>query len=262
VFERLCGLLRLEGKLDETIGGLGKLRALAAGGMVIVSILSAFAVLAASVYDDEASQHDGVYRQQLLTREATAHSHEEEVTRDLAVFGNYEQHVDRARDLRAAARAGDPARAEALRARAERELAIGAALRHDFRVIPPKPGGRAGPGYNPDSAYWTATHTVGVLHDEVEPAPLRVEARNARQNSVGMALAAALFLGALLFFTLAQIWVAKKLAKAARTEWPPIPTQGPLLEVEPSVRRGAYLLFACATALSLGGLVLGLGIAI
>jgi hypothetical protein len=248
-------MLRLEGRPAETTGGLGKLRAWAAGGMVIVSILSAFAVLAASVYDDDASQEDGVYRQQLLTREAGARGHEEAVAQDLAVFGNYEQHVDRARDLRAAAGAGDSARAEALRSQAERELAISAALHHDFQVMWPTTDEKHSPTYDPDNAYWIATHTVAVLHGEVEPAPHRDEARDARNNSVWLALAAALFLGALLFFTLAQIWVAKKSARVSPIAWPPIPTKG---EVEPRVVRGAYLLFACASAFMSGGLVLGL----
>jgi hypothetical protein len=248
-------MLRLEGRPAETTGGLGKLRAWAAGGMVIVSILSAFAVLAASVYDDNASQEDGVYRQQLLTREAAARSHEEAVANDLAVFGNYEQHAERARDLRAAAGAGDSPRAESLRSRAERELAISAALHHDFQVTWPVADEGGTPTYDPDTAYWIATHTVDVLHGEVEPAPRRDEAKDARRNSVWLALAAALFLGALLFFTLTQIWVAKKSARPSPNEWPPIPKQG---EVGPSVIRGAYLLFTCATAFALSGLVLGL----
>jgi hypothetical protein len=255
-------MLRLEGKPAETTGGLGHLRALAAGGMVVVSILSAFAVLWASVYDDNASQEDGVYRQQLLTREAAARAHEESVTQELAMFGNYEQHVNRARDLRAAARASDPTRAEALRSRAEQELAISAALRHDFRVMPPTTGARGGPSYDPDTAYWVATHTVVALHTEIEPAAHRDEARDARKNSVWLALAAALLLAALLFFTLTQIWVAKKSAKASTTKWPPIPTQGVLLEVEPGVVRGAYLLFACAAAFGISGLVLGLWVVV
>lgn len=64
-------LARLEGKPAPTTG-LGRVRAWAAWGMVIVSIAPAAAVVRASVFDDDASHEDGLYRQQLLAREGAA----------------------------------------------------------------------------------------------------------------------------------------------------------------------------------------------
>jgi hypothetical protein len=251
--------------------------------MVVVSVLSALAVLKASVYDETGSQKDALYRQQLVAREGTSRTREEQVAQDLALFGNYEQHVARAQGLRHAADVtADPRLVHALRSRAERELAISAALYHDFQVVYPTTGKRGGLSYDPSTAYAITNGSALALHDDVNPAPHRLEGRSARHDGVGMAGVAALLLGALVLFTLAQVYAANKSVKSLsskseeRERSPPQPAvagaapQTPaappaaavnaLPPVQPAVLRLAYLLFGSATVVTIVGIVLGVGI--
>lgn len=280
---RLRQILRPEGDRSEATGGLSRLRFWAAGGMVVVSVLSALAVLKASVYDETGSQKDALYRQQLVAREGTSRTREEQVAQDLALFGNYEQHVARAQGLRHAADVtADPRLVHALRSRAERELAISAALYHDFQVVYPTTGKRGGLSYDPSTAYAITNGSALALHDDVNPAPHRLEGRSARHDGVGMAGVAALLLGALVLFTLAQVYAANKSVKSLsskseeRERSPPQPAvagaapQTPaappaaavnaLPPVQPAVLRLAYLLFGSATVVTIVGIVLGVGI--
>lgn len=281
---RLRQILRPEGDRSEASGGLSRLRFWAAWGMVVVSVLSGLAVLKASVYDETGSQEDALYRQQLVAREGTSHTREEQVAQDLALFGNYEQHVARAQDLRRAANVTvDPRLAHALRSRAERELAISAALHHDFQVEYPATGEPGGPSYDPSVAYATINRSAIALNDDVNPRPHRLEARSARHDGVGMAGVAALFLGALVLFTFAQVYAANKSVKSPSSKSeerersppqlaaragaasqtpaaPPAAAVNALPPVEPAVLRLAYLLFGSAAVVTVGGIVLGVGI--
>ncbi len=235
---RLAGILGPEGGLHGAAGGLSRLRVWAAVAIVVVSVASALAVLKASVYDEQASQEDAVYRQQLLTRQQADRSREEEVAQDLFLFGGYEQQVLRARDLRrdAAALAGVPRMAAALRRRAERERAIAAAQLEGFRVALPATSARGGPAFDPSLAYRIATHSPQALEEELDPGRHRLAARAARHDGERMAVVAAIFLAALLFLTLAQVYAGTKAPKQRRPE-------ERLADVPRSVLRPAYALF-------------------
>lgn len=280
---RLWNPLRPEGDPPEEKGGLSRLRFWAAAGMVAASTLSALAVLMVSLYDETGSQEDALYRQQLVAREEASRTREEQVAQDLALFGSYEQHVARAQDLRqAAARAGEPRLADALRARAERALAISSALYHDFQVTYPSTGRRGGLSYDPSGAYEISSRSAFALDEDVNPAPHRLAARSARNDGVGMAGIAALFLFAVVLFTLSQVYAANRSAKASASELQearppprlrpageePVPvaadpadaTVDALPSVQPAVLRRAYLLFGSATVLTVVALVLGVEI--
>jgi hypothetical protein len=246
ILRRLARILGPEGSLHGAAGGLSRLRVWAAVAIVVVSVASALAVLKASVYDEEASQEDAVYRQQLLTRQQADRSSEEAVAEDLFLFGGYEQQVLRARDLRrgAAALSGVPRLAAALRRRAERERAIAAALVEGFRVALPAAGRHGAPAFNPSFAYWSATHSPQALEADVGPRRHRLAARAARRDGERMAVVAAIFLLALLFLTLAQVYAGTKAPKQRH------PGEK-VADVSPSVLRRAYALFGTGAVTAL-----------
>jgi hypothetical protein len=225
---------------------------LAAIAIVGVSAGSAVSVLKAAVYDERASHEDALYRQQLVSWEQANRQREEEVAQDVALFGSYEQHALRARDLRraAGALAADPRLANAFRSRAGREQAAAVALLGEFRVTTPRTSGRGAPSYDPSLARRQAASSPNALAEDLSPGEHRIEARSAREDGVQMAAVALAFLSALFLLTSAQVYAAWKAPKAKADESPPPPRA--------SILRLAYGLFAAGAVLAVVATDMGL----
>ena len=219
--------------------------------IVIASVLSALAVLVGAVYDEHGSQKDAEYRQQMVDRERVERSQEEEVNHDVALFGGFEQHVLHARDLQSAAGAFDaqPRLATALRSRAERERALAADLIDDFQVIKPV-ANSTGLEYDPSRAYRFAGETLTALGEDINPRPLRRDARADRHRSVWANGIAALFLAAAVLLTFAQVRAARRDSTHARDD-----SSGPATAAGGSPR-AARATFAGGFGALMAGLVL------
>lgn len=250
-----------EGRLEKGGRGLGQLDALAALGVVVASVSTAIAVLGGAVYDEHGSHDDAVYRQQLVTEQQVERRREEDIAADEALFGGYEQHVLRARELQRNAAAVPVSRRlwETLRSKAENQRAIATALLLRFHVPPWEATNGSDLFYDPRAAYRVRSHDTLALEEALEPGEHRLDARNARQAGISMTWLAVLFLTAGVFFTTAQVY--------ARIKTPKKQAQAPELEakvpeskarVPTPVLFRAYALLGAGTALWLVAAFLGL----
>lgn len=262
MFEKLIKALGPEGRLEEGGGELDRLRAVAAVGVVVASVFSAIAVLLGAVYDEHGSQDDTVYRQQLVTEQQHGHLREESVAADVALFGGYEQHVLRARDLQLeASMASSQTLANSLRAKAESRRAIATAMLARFHVLPWETTTESVLSYDPSAAYLVQGRSIGALAHALEPGEHRREARSAREHGVSMAWAAVLFLIALVFFTAAQVYARIKTPKKEKdkekTGTPEAKDQKTKPNVPPSALRNACTAIGIGALFLLGGFVVG-----
>jgi len=244
VFQKLVKALEPEGRLEEGGGGLDRLRTLAAIGVVVASVCSAIAVLVGAVYDEHGSQEDAVYRQKMVAGQQLERLRDEDTAADVALFGGYEQHILRARDLRrdAASVEARSRLANALRTRAEGQLAVATALLAHFRVRPGQTTSGSGLSYDPSVAYRVRGHSAAALEETLAPGEHRRDARGARLDGVSMAFTAMLFLAALLLFTTAQVYARIKTPeKAPQAPEPGAAVPEPSPKVSKSVLYRAYL---------------------
>lgn len=255
MFRRLATVLGPEGGRLGAADGLGRLRFWAAAAIVLVSAGSAVSVLKAAVYDERSSHEDALYRRQLVSWQQANRSREEEVSEDVNLFGGYEQHALHARDLRreALALAASSRLAYTLRAKAEREQAAAATLLTELQVPSSLAPGHGTLSYDPVGAYRSAVSTPQALEEDLRPGEHRVDAKSARRDGVWMAGVAALFLGALVLLTFAQVYAAARAPKASEAGEPA--TAAP-----PAVLRLAYALFTAGILLSLVATIAGLSV--
>jgi len=253
--------------------GLDRLATWAAIGVVVASVSSAIAVLGHAVHDEHATHDDAVYRQQLVAEQQIERRREEDIAADEALFGGYEQHVLRARELQqnATALAGNPQLAAALRSRAEGQRAIATALLDRFHVPPWEATAGSGLFYDPSIAYRLRSDSTESLEQVLEPGEHRLESRRARNSAISMAGVAALFLLAALLFTCAPIAarlsLPKPLARApglkrlAQVLEPPANGGEPAAEAQPFLLYGGYALLGLGALVWLFAASLGLSAA-
>jgi hypothetical protein len=257
---KLAKALAPEGRLEEGGGRLHRLRTLATSGVVVASVCSAMSVLVGAVYDEHGSQEDAVYRQQLVVEQQLERLREESIAADVGLFGGYEQHVLGARDLQrdAAVMAANRRLAEALRSRAEDQRTIATALLTRFHVHPWEATNGPGLSYDPSIAYRVQSRSVSALEEALDPGVHRLDARSSRHKGMSMAGVAALFLIALVLFTIAQVYTRIRTPETEALT----PEAEAEAEVPTSALRHAYALLGTGTLLLIVATIVGLNAAI
>jgi hypothetical protein len=175
-------------------------------GIVIVSILTATMAWRASVWSERSSNTDELTRQDTVQEQQLRATLSQNVAQDIRVFGRYEEHSLRARELeRDARRVRGSALARELEREAAEQRTLAKALRAYFVAGQPIDALEGdGVEYNPEFTLRTLVANETEL-ETLRPRELREEAREAHLKAVRLTGLAVLFVAALLFLTLAEV---------------------------------------------------------
>jgi hypothetical protein len=192
---------------DAATNSLRTLRRRVAAGIVVVSVMSAFAAWRSSVHDEYGSQHDAEYRQDLVLLQQAERSTEEQIAQEVSLFGSYEEHAVQARSMSSEARRAradaDTQLASRLALASQAESSIANAQQFGFQDGYPQRT-RAGYTYNPQTAYEFAA-SGDLASAQHRPAEQRRLATAEHRTGVHLEGIAALFIAALVLLTFAEV---------------------------------------------------------
>lgn len=189
---------------DLDVDARRALRARVALAIVALSIFSAVAGWRASVFDERSSSSNAVFHQDLLLQQQLEADHEGAVARDVTQYGQLEQ------NWFMASRSAQSGSAQA----AERERTAAEEAGNQFEVQTPTLNANGTVSYDPASAYSSGVATdteLGGLH----PAAALAASNSESDQAVNMTGVAALFVAALVLFTLAQVMLGRRPRRAS-----------------------------------------------
>lgn len=182
---------------------LGDFRFTVALGIVLASVLAATMAWRAAATNELYANTDEQARQQYVERQQLESGLAQEVTQDLRVFARYESLVLEAARLERDARGADGTEAAELTEEASANRAEAEVLESFFFYVPRLLGNGMGVRYQLAQSESTLRSTNAEL-DELRPEELREEAHSAGIRAVHLTGLAALFIGAVFLFTIAE----------------------------------------------------------
>lgn len=200
-----------EGDLESA--GRRVLRARVALAIVALSIFAAVAGWRASVFDERSSSANAMFHQDVVVQQQLEANHEATVARDITQYSELEQHWFMAARLQRDA--GAPGAASSTLQSAGSERVAAEESLANFEAQAPQLYTNGTASYDPATAY---THDVagdtrlGGLH----PAAALRRSNSESDQAVNMTGVAALFVAALVLFTLAQVTLGRRIRPRGR----------------------------------------------